>query len=72
MSEVVLQLRENGPVLVTGPVTLKDHLGNTFDLTGKATFALCRCGQTQRRPFCDGTQKNCGWSAADLVPNPQG
>ena len=72
MSEVVLQLRENGPVLVTGPVTLKDHLGNTFDLTGKATFALCRCGQTQRRPFCDGTHKNCGWSAADLVPNPQG
>lgn len=71
MSEVVLQLRENGPVLVTGPVTLKDHQGNNFDLTGKATFALCRCGQTQRRPFCDGSHKNCGWSAADLAVNPQ-
>jgi CDGSH-type Zn-finger protein len=68
MADVSIRMRENGPLLVTGPVTLVDHLGNTFDLGSKETFALCRCGQTKNRPFCDGTHKSCGWVAAELAP----
>ena len=66
MADVSIRTRENGPLLVTGPITLVDHLGNTFEL-GKETVAFCRCGQTKNRPFCDGTHKTCGWVAAELT-----
>lgn len=68
MSETVIKTRLNGPLLVTGPVKLIDHEGNVYDLTGKENVALCRCGMTKRRPFCDGTHKSCDWVAEDLVP----
>jgi CDGSH-type Zn-finger protein len=68
MADVSIRTRENGPLLVTGPITLIDHLGNTFDLGSKETVAFCRCGQTKNRPFCDGTHKSCGWVAAELAP----
>ena len=67
MSEVTIKCRENGPFLVTGPVKVIDHLGGEFDLTGKETFALCRCGQSQNRPFCDGSHKNCSFVAAETA-----
>jgi len=70
MSEVTIKSRENGPFLITGPVTLTDHLGNRFDLGGKENIALCRCGQSARRPFCDGTHKTCGFVAAELATPP--
>lgn len=70
MSEVTITCRENGPLLVKGPVTVVDHKGTAYNLAGKETFALCRCGQSKNRPFCDGTHKTCGWLVADLVPPP--
>ena len=70
MSEVVVLTRENGPILITGPIKLTDHLGNVYDLTGKTSVALCRCGHSQRRPFCDGTHKTCGFASAELAPSP--
>lgn len=68
MSEVVIKARENGPLLVTGPVTLTDHLGNKYDLTGKANIALCRCGGSKNRPFCDGSHKTNGFQATETAP----
>jgi CDGSH-type Zn-finger protein len=70
MSEVVIKARENGPLLVTGPFKLVDHLGNVFDLTGKESVALCRCGQSGRKPFCDGTHRACGFVAGETAPPP--
>ncbi|MCA9109996.1 MAG: CDGSH iron-sulfur domain-containing protein [Planctomycetaceae bacterium] len=67
MSDVTIQTRENGPFLVTGPVKVVDHLGNEFDLKGKATFALCRCAASKNRPFCDGTHKKCGFVAGETA-----
>ncbi|MSR58836.1 MAG: CDGSH iron-sulfur domain-containing protein [Planctomycetaceae bacterium] len=67
MSQVTITTRENGPYLVAGPATVIDHLGNTFDLAGKETFALCRCGQSARRPFCDGSHRGCGFTAAETA-----
>jgi len=32
--------------------------------------ALCRCGQTRSRPFCDGSHKTCDFRAADLAGPP--
>lgn len=68
MSDVVIKIRENGSILVTGPVTLTDHLGNQYDLTGKANIALCRCGQSLKKPFCDGTHKTCGFIGNETAP----
>lgn len=65
MSEVSITVRDNGPLLVSGPVTLKDAEGNVFNLQGKETFALCRCGRTENRPFCDGQHKQIGFQACD-------
>lgn len=67
MSDVKIQLRENGPFLVSGPVTVVDHEGNEFDLGGKETIALCRCGASENRPFCDGAHKGCGFTAAETA-----
>jgi len=65
MSECKIQVRDNGPFLVTGPAVVTDAAGNVFDLKGKETFALCRCGVSANRPFCDGAHKTCGFQSAE-------
>lgn len=71
MSEVVVHLRENGPILIKGPITLVDHLGNIFDLPSeKANVALCRCGHSANRPFCDGSHKSHGFCALETASRP--
>lgn len=71
MADVIIKTRENGPLLVTGPIQLVDHLGNVFDLTGKENVALCRCGHSAKRPFCDGSHRGCGFAAAETaIPVP--
>ena len=55
---------DNGPYLVKGPVLLLDAEGNEF-LTERATVALCRCGGSTNKPFCDGTHSKVGFRAAE-------
>ena len=69
MAYVVIRCRPNGPLVIEGPVTVVDAQGNAFPLpTHKPLVALCRCGQSQRKPFCDGSHKACGFEAAELAP----
>ena len=56
MAEVSIRVRHNGPLLLTGPVELTDHEGRRLRVEG-ANVALCRCGQSARKPFCDGTHR---------------
>ncbi|HET6548829.1 MAG TPA: CDGSH iron-sulfur domain-containing protein [Solirubrobacter sp.] len=44
----------DGPLLIRGPFKLVDQDGNEID-AGRGTVALCRCGKSRMRPFCDGT-----------------
>jgi CDGSH-type Zn-finger protein len=46
----------DGPLLVRGPFKLTDQDGNVIDV-GRKTVALCRCGKSRNRPFCDGTHQ---------------
>jgi CDGSH-type Zn-finger protein len=46
----------DGPLLVRGPVTLRDQDGSEIVVV-RETIALCRCGKSRMRPFCDGTHK---------------
>jgi CDGSH-type Zn-finger protein len=68
MSDFRIRCRQNGPLVIEGPFTLVDHLGNAFTLpTNKPTIALCRCGQSKNKPFCDGAHKACGFMAEELA-----
>ncbi len=53
MSDVKIDLMENGPILVNGKVELKNSNGEVVPT--EATVALCRCGGSNNKPFCDGT-----------------
>jgi CDGSH-type Zn-finger protein len=68
---ITIRLRENGPLVIQGNVKIVDHQGNEFAIPpGKDTIALCRCGQSKRKPFCDGTHKACNFMAAELAVQP--
>jgi CDGSH-type Zn-finger protein len=56
MRDVVITPYRDGPLLVRGPVRLTDQDGREI-ATGRETIALCRCGKSRLRPFCDGTHK---------------
>ncbi len=67
-----IRVRPNGPLLVEGPVTIVDAEGNAFPLNpDKPAVALCRCGQSSRRPFCDGTHNKCGFQSVEVAPVPE-
>lgn len=69
---VKITVLDNGPYLVEGEVELVDAKGNAFGLGGRTKLALCRCGHSQNKPFCDGSHKTAGFEskveARDLPP----
>lgn len=52
----------NGPYLIRGPFVIVDQSGNEIEVK-RRVVALCRCGRSQIRPFCDGTHKAIGFRA---------
>jgi CDGSH-type Zn-finger protein len=54
---------DNGPYLVKGQVVIVDAEGNEFP-SKRETVALCRCGGSTTKPFCDGTHSKIGFRAA--------
>ena len=63
-----IKVRQNGPYLVTGDdVTLVDWNGDPYP-TARRPFALCRCGLSKNRPFCDGAHNAAGFEAAEAAP----
>jgi CDGSH-type Zn-finger protein len=65
---ITIRLRENGPLVVVGAIKIVDHQGQELALpAGKDTIALCRCGHSKSKPFCDGSHRQCGFAAAELA-----
>lgn len=58
----------NGPYLIRGEFSILDQDGNQIERRRK-TVALCRCGRSQSKPFCDGTHKVIGFEAGS-APDP--
>jgi CDGSH-type Zn-finger protein len=54
--EVVITPYRDGPLLVRGPIRIVDQDGNEITVDRK-TVALCRCGKSRTRPFCDGSHQ---------------
>jgi CDGSH-type Zn-finger protein len=62
MPEATIQVRPQGPLVVTGDFTLLDAQGNK--IVTKPKVSLCRCGASINKPFCDGTHSKIGFDAA--------
>ena len=63
MAEVTIETIRNGPYIVKGEVELKDADGNSYP--AEKRMALCRCGASTEKPFCDGTHSKIGFQAAE-------
>ncbi|WP_181770661.1 CDGSH iron-sulfur domain-containing protein [Amycolatopsis pittospori] len=62
-AEVTITPCENGPLLVRGPVELRSQAGEVIEAR-RDPVALCRCGRSAIKPFCDGTHKVANFRAA--------
>ena len=69
---VKVTVRNNGPLLVEGDVSIVDATGKEFGLGGRSAVGLCRCGLSANKPFCDGTHGRQSFQsvceARDLPP----
>ncbi|MHB8215062.1 MAG: CDGSH iron-sulfur domain-containing protein [Candidatus Sulfotelmatobacter sp.] len=67
MSDPTIQVLPKGPYLVAGKFALLDASGKKIEAGEK--IALCRCGASTTKPFCDGTHTKIGFdAAASAVP----
>ena len=71
---ITVRLRQNGPYVIdSDDVRITDWNGNEFPI-GRRPVALCRCGASAKKPFCDGSHSKIGFQAgeaagsADLTP----
>ncbi len=63
MADVTITPLPNGPYLVKGSIRILDPEGNAFSVE-RQSVALCRCGASTTKPFCDGTHSRIGFQAA--------
>jgi CDGSH-type Zn-finger protein len=65
---VTITCKPNGPLLVAGPITLIDPTGKTVPTPAGKPVALCRCGHSTMKPYCDGSHGPSGFKASDPAP----
>ncbi|MGA3287120.1 MAG: CDGSH iron-sulfur domain-containing protein [Bacteroidota bacterium] len=67
-----ITVKNNGSIRVEGDFELFDLSGKKFDLNGRTSVSLCRCGHSKDKPFCDGSHRECGFqseiTARELPP----
>ena len=69
-----ITVRVNGPLRVSGDFVIRDGNDQEFDLSGRTTISLCRCGHSKNKPFCDGSHKQIGFDSmveATKLPPPR-
>src|SRR5882762_7854423 len=54
MPSTKIIVRNDGPLRVEGEIELVDMQGQPYGLAGRTAIALCRCGHSANKPFCDG------------------
>jgi CDGSH-type Zn-finger protein len=58
-----ITVKNNGSVRLEGDFEVCDQDGNIFDLGGRGSVSLCRCGHSENKPFCDGSHKRIGFQS---------
>ena len=61
---VTIKVRDNGPFVVDGDFTLTDAAGNEIPILKRA---LCRCGGSANKPFCDNSHSKIGFQGANAA-----
>lgn len=62
MSEICrIDVRDDGPLMAEGLDKLDNSKGE--DLEVRKKLALCRCGASENKPYCDGSHKRIGFSS---------
>jgi CDGSH-type Zn-finger protein len=66
---ITITVRQNGPFFISADeapqVTILDHAGNRVEPKPGKGIALCRCGASVNKPFCDGTHSRIGFKGAE-------
>lgn len=52
-----ITVKDNGSLLVDGDFEIVDKDGKPYGLGGREKVSLCRCGLSNKKPFCDGSHK---------------
>ncbi|MGO8788696.1 MAG: CDGSH iron-sulfur domain-containing protein [Terriglobia bacterium] len=68
-----ITINNNGSIRVEGEFTICDATGGVFDLSGRTSIGLCRCGQSDNKPFCDGNHRKISFQSevkARTLPPP--
>lgn len=60
-AETTIEARPNGPLFVRGRVRIVDHDGRV--IREDTRLALCRCGASENKPFCDGSHRRIRFKA---------
>ena len=63
MPDVKIEVRENGPNRVYGPIEIVDVAGNNYTVPEGRWVTLCRCGLSKNKPFCDAAHTESGFQA---------
>jgi CDGSH-type Zn-finger protein len=58
-----ITVKDNGSLRVEGDVEIYDMSGKKYDLAGRTTVSLCRCGASARKPFCDHAHRATGFQS---------
>ncbi|HEV7921873.1 MAG TPA: CDGSH iron-sulfur domain-containing protein [Thermoanaerobaculia bacterium] len=58
---ITITIKDNGPYVIDGEFRLVDAQGNEVPARKRA---LCRCGGSTTKPFCDGTHSKIGFQGA--------
>jgi len=69
-----ITVNNNGSLRIEGEIEIYDGAGNKYDLVGRSVISLCRSGQSNNKPFCDGSHARCGFESqviATVLPPPK-
>ncbi|HEY3331080.1 MAG TPA: CDGSH iron-sulfur domain-containing protein [Capsulimonadaceae bacterium] len=68
MADVSIEVLENGPYIIEGAVDIINYDGQPMTPpAGRKTIALCRCGASVNKPFCDGQHSKIGFKGAQAA-----
>ena len=64
-----IALAADGPLYARGDIEIKDGDGNL--LARETRVALCRCGDSEIKPYCDGSHTKAGFKASAAISDPK-
>lgn len=57
MAATIIKVNNNGSLRIEGDFEIIDPQGNVYNINGRTSVTLCRCGMSANKPFCDSSHK---------------